>query len=678
MSSLPTPNLDDRTFQQLVDEAKRHVQRRCPGWTNHNVSDPGVTLIEAFAWMTDLLLYRLNRVPDRNYVKFLELLGVSLFPPAPARVEVSFRLSSHQEVPVRIPVGTEVSTRRSLTEDAITFATTTDLSIVPAVSYLVGTMTAAGDYADRTQGMGYRGAFPAFADQPVENDALYIGLDQPAPANLVLLQFICEVGGHGIDPHKPPLAWEAWTQDGWAACELERDDTLGLNVSGGVELHLPATHSTLAVNGLTAAWLRCRVVDKPDLPRYRSAPKVVSVTAATVGGTAHALNADPVGTETLGLSDGTPGQSFQVQRAPVLPDPDRPLVLEVGVPADRPDAEQDGWTVAAPPPVGMVDAEPERWETWSMVDTFADSGPESRHFTVDATSGEVRFGPAVRLADGSLRRYGAIPPKGAILRLPHYRTGGGSAGNVSARAINVLRSSIPFVAAVYNRRAAVGGVDGETVAEAKVRGPLELRTRNRAVTAEDYEQLTRRAAPEFARVRCLAMDSGPDAGGVRILVVPDVAADDGRIPLGRLRLPEIARDRVVRALDERRTVGVRISVEPPSYVGVRVDARVRARADADPQRVERDALRALYDYFSPLTGGPDRAGWPFGRPVQAGEVYAVLARVPGVDFIDDAVLFRAHPVTGEISEPQDRLDLEPSHLVFSVEHQVYVEGGLSA
>src|SRR4051794_2404263 len=60
--SLPTPNLDDRTFQELVDEAKRYVQRRCPSWTNHNVSDPGVTLIETFAWMTDLLLYRLNRV----------------------------------------------------------------------------------------------------------------------------------------------------------------------------------------------------------------------------------------------------------------------------------------------------------------------------------------------------------------------------------------------------------------------------------------------------------------------------------------------------------------------------------------------------------------------------------------------------------------------------------------
>ena len=82
---LPAPNLDDRHFQMLVDDAKRLVQKRCPTWSDHNVSDPGVTLIEAFAQMVDQLIYRLNRVPDLHYVKFLELIGVELRPPAAAR-----------------------------------------------------------------------------------------------------------------------------------------------------------------------------------------------------------------------------------------------------------------------------------------------------------------------------------------------------------------------------------------------------------------------------------------------------------------------------------------------------------------------------------------------------------------------------------------------------------------
>src|SRR5438067_5309309 len=108
--ALPAPNLDDRRFQDLVDDAKRLVQQRCPAWTDHNVSDPGVTLIETFAWMTDLLLYRLNRVPERLYVKFLELIGVNLFPPTTAQVAVTFRLSAPQDAVVRLERGAIVST----------------------------------------------------------------------------------------------------------------------------------------------------------------------------------------------------------------------------------------------------------------------------------------------------------------------------------------------------------------------------------------------------------------------------------------------------------------------------------------------------------------------------------------------------------------------------------------
>jgi predicted phage baseplate assembly protein len=88
------PDLDDRRFQDLVDDAKRMVQERAPAWTDHNVSDPGVTLIETVAFMVDELFYRLNRVPDRLYVTFLDLIGVQLHPPAAAVAELVFRLAA--------------------------------------------------------------------------------------------------------------------------------------------------------------------------------------------------------------------------------------------------------------------------------------------------------------------------------------------------------------------------------------------------------------------------------------------------------------------------------------------------------------------------------------------------------------------------------------------------------
>ena len=92
--TLTAPNLDDRRFQDLVDDCKRLVQRRCPEWTDHNVSDPGVTLIETFAYVVDQVLYRLNRVPERSYVTFLELMGVELFAPSAARVDVTCWLTA--------------------------------------------------------------------------------------------------------------------------------------------------------------------------------------------------------------------------------------------------------------------------------------------------------------------------------------------------------------------------------------------------------------------------------------------------------------------------------------------------------------------------------------------------------------------------------------------------------
>ncbi len=95
--ALQAPNLDDRKFQDIVSEARSKIPLYCPKWTDYNLSDPGITLIELFAWMVDMLLYRVNRVPEKNYIKFMDLLGVHLQPPQPAKVDITFRLSGPQK-----------------------------------------------------------------------------------------------------------------------------------------------------------------------------------------------------------------------------------------------------------------------------------------------------------------------------------------------------------------------------------------------------------------------------------------------------------------------------------------------------------------------------------------------------------------------------------------------------
>ena len=131
--SLPTTNLDDRKFQDIVDQAKRLIPQYCPEWTDHNVSDPGVALIELFAWMTDMLLYRVNQVPDKMYVKFLEMIGVKLEPPQAATVPITFYLSQAQPVPLILPEASEVATVRTETNPAIIFSTELALTITPPV-----------------------------------------------------------------------------------------------------------------------------------------------------------------------------------------------------------------------------------------------------------------------------------------------------------------------------------------------------------------------------------------------------------------------------------------------------------------------------------------------------------------------------------------------------------------
>ena len=160
--------------------------------------------------MVDQLIYRLNRVPDLNYIKFLELIGVELRPPAAARGQTTFWLSAPQPQTVLVRAESQVATPRTDISEPVVFSTTRELAIIPCEFAHAATQSNQSPPADTTMALG-RGGFRAFSATPVIGDALLIGLSEAVPSCAVLLRLDCKVSGRGVDPRRPPIIWEAWT-----------------------------------------------------------------------------------------------------------------------------------------------------------------------------------------------------------------------------------------------------------------------------------------------------------------------------------------------------------------------------------------------------------------------------------------------------------------------------------
>src|SRR5215470_17865701 len=121
---IEAPNLDDRDFQQLLAEAAGVVRKYSPQWTDLSPGDPGMILLEAFAHLTEVMIYRLNRLPEKAYVEFLRLMGVKLYPPSAASVKLRFSLSRASQQAVEIPRGARVTLGRAAAgSDAPVFVT---------------------------------------------------------------------------------------------------------------------------------------------------------------------------------------------------------------------------------------------------------------------------------------------------------------------------------------------------------------------------------------------------------------------------------------------------------------------------------------------------------------------------------------------------------------------------
>lgn len=107
--SIPVPNLDDRSFADLVAAARERIRQVDPSMTDLSVHDPAIVIVEAYAHLTDMLMYRLNRVPERLYATYLNLLGASVRAPGAARTVLEFRRTAADGPAVPIPRGTRVT-----------------------------------------------------------------------------------------------------------------------------------------------------------------------------------------------------------------------------------------------------------------------------------------------------------------------------------------------------------------------------------------------------------------------------------------------------------------------------------------------------------------------------------------------------------------------------------------
>jgi predicted phage baseplate assembly protein len=655
---LPTPRLDDRAFADLVAEARARIPLYAPEWTDHNMSDPGITLIELFAYMVDIVLYRLNRVPDKHFVKFMDLIGMRLHEAEPARSDITFWLSAPQPNSLTIPGNTEVGTLRTEMERSIVFSTDGALEIkVPALAHV---MTSVGGEDRRGFRLhsaesileGYEG-FEAFVSTPPANDdALYFGFENDISQHIIGIELqVDTAGGAGIDPNHPPYVWEvlgAGLNQGWTAVEIDSDSTLGLNVSGQVRLHVPEMRRATR-NDISAFWIRCRLASIDANNRYNVSPRIARVGVTSWGGTTSATNVTIVRNEVIGRSDGSPGQTFYLTNVPALARTSGEHLLV---------RREDGYE-----------------ERWQEVSDFAASRANDRHYMLESETGEVRLGPALPQRDGQVMRYGALAPKNALLIMREYRFGGGVQGNVGARALNELRTSLPYIARVTNRQPARGGKDAENLENAKVRVPGHLRSLNRAVTASDYVYLTQESAPgEVGRSHCL-FPPLTSPGEVIVLVIPQIPVLRGFIAPESLELTTELSDKVSSYLDERRLLSTRLTVSPPDYQWVETEIRIRPAEGFAPEKVRQAVESRLFEFINPLGGGHDGTGWPFGRDLLVSDVMAVLLSIPGVNFVRSVRLI---PVTYDQrqfsrgAETQEIL-LPPQGVVVSYQHNVIME-----
>jgi len=466
--------------------------------------------------------------------------------------------------------------------------------------------------------------FQAFQPVPEENPTLYLGLDQPFPNELVQLYFHM-VSASALDgePHRTKVfvgdeldtyseqavVWEYWNGKEWSLL-LPRDGTESFTVAGFLQFVGPKAQRKSKRYGDNLYWIRARLeMGGYDEPPVCDRIMLNAVTAA---------NNTTYPETSLGSSQGTPNQSFYFNRGPVLPG-ETIAIIEYERPSDT---ELEAYLAEHGEDAFSSTDDGKFMLKWKSVESLYESGPKSRHYVKDLTSGEIRFGDGV---------HGMIPPQGERnIRALRYQVGGGSHGNVPAGAVAVMKNTLSYVDSVSNPFPATGGADLEDVQELKLRGPSLLKSRGRAVTREDYEALAHQASNGVARANCIPCYRSE--GQVAVVIVPKVSDRFENEAAKPVPSTELVR-RVSRFLNDRKLLTTRLHVLKPKYRELSVRVEITRRPSGAADRIKREIDSRLREFLHPLRGGKRQRGWPFGRNVFKVDLYHVVEDVDGVDFV---------------------------------------------
>jgi predicted phage baseplate assembly protein len=662
------PQLDERSFEQIRAQALLRIPRYTPEWTDFNESDPGVTLVELFAWLTEMMLYRMNQIPERNYLMFLQQLGMELRPAKPATAHLVFTPEAGAQVGP-VPEGSQFGAQSQDGSEMKFFETVEGLSLIrlPLSDVQVfdgaafNVMTPANEQTNES--------FRPFGWQPQPGSALYLGFapfDPPAPEPLFPQQMrwrvylpanltagrplACKEIGDNPAPASPvQLAWEYRPQANdriWRRLQVDEDESVAFTREGSITLQGPG-EVALTMEGRVPEpryWLRVRLV---DIAYPAGREPVIDFIRPNV---ARAENRVTVRSEEVGISDGSPDQEFSLQFRPVAPGS---LVLEVLDPADD---LRNG-----PPP-------------WTKKDFLYASGPDDRHYRLNAAASVIRFG------DGT---NGRIPSAGAEIVALEYRHGGGTAGNVAVGSIQTPLSLLTGISEVTNPRPASGGLDEESLEDFRRNAPLRLRHRGRAVASSDFATLAMEAG-EFGHAVALSLFH-PDfpevevPGAITVVVVPK---NDEISPQPSPDQIEA----VCRYLEPRRLLTTELRVKGPEYVFIQVQAQVAVEPSAAFDRVRMEIIRAINTSLDPLgrdwnvisgqgeltgeTGEIDviPLGGEFGRDLYPTSLFGIIQ---GVNLVKSILHLAVNGQENEnLSEP---IRVRPDELVVGMaDHQITI------